>query len=225
MIIHLRVILFQFIWGRVYNTGSISAKIVIAIAQILNINPFFLTGEADERGECTDEILRSFLTAKGYGDLVEEPAKPARKTRARKAPAPSTDEIPATVEETPAPVVDELPVPAVKSSLPVVQNIIPDPMPIKHDDEMTEEEATVLLHSLFIKAKYSPTSRYDLLKTKKLLAYDVSEKENSQLYDTEMTEEESTLLLHSLFIQAKYSTPAKTSLRRVRGKLANDYIF
>jgi len=45
--------------NRVYTTGNISAKIAIAIAQTLNIDPFYLTGEADEQGECTEDLLRS----------------------------------------------------------------------------------------------------------------------------------------------------------------------
>ena len=164
--------------NRVYATGNISAKVAIAMAQVLNIDPFFLTGEADERGECTDETLQSFLTAKGYADLIEEPVKPARKTRAKRAPAASIEEAPAPVDETPAPVVYDLPVPAAESQIPDVQEVTPDHSPIKsgllHDDEMTEEEATTLLHSLFIQAKYSPFAKASLRRVKKLLTNDVS---------------------------------------------------
>ena len=35
---------------RAYVTGSISAKLVAAISRTLNVNPYFLTGQADEAG-------------------------------------------------------------------------------------------------------------------------------------------------------------------------------
>ena len=164
--------------NRVYTTGNISAKIAIAIAQILNINPFFLTGEADERGECTDEILSTFLMAKGYADLVEQPAKPARKTRAKKAPAPSTGGTIAPVGETLAPKADESPVPIVESEVPDVKEVITDNHRQSENYrkkilEMTEEEANLLLHSLFVQAKFSLKAQTMLLQVKGLLANDV----------------------------------------------------
>jgi hypothetical protein len=46
---------------RIPNTGSITAKLAIAAAQCLNVNPLYLTGEADEVGECTDKNLNTLL--------------------------------------------------------------------------------------------------------------------------------------------------------------------
>ena len=161
--------------NRVYATGNISAKIAIAIAQILNVNPFFLTGEADERGECTDEILNSFLTAQGYADLVEEPAKPARKTRTKKAAVPAVEEPSEAVEETPA--VDAPPVPVADSPIADAQTVTPEQTPTDTTQlqvvEMTEEEANLLLHSLFVQAKYSLKSQAILIRVKGLLANEV----------------------------------------------------
>jgi len=54
----------------IYNTGNISIKMVIAVSQTLNVNPFYLTGEADEPGEFSDEALRKLLMQHGYRDLV-----------------------------------------------------------------------------------------------------------------------------------------------------------
>ena len=161
--------------NRVYATGNISARIAVAIAQILNINPFFLTGEADERGECTDEMLRSFLTTKGYADIIEEPAKPARKTRAKKAAASTDDATPAPMEETPAPAADETPAPTVETRMPDNKSIVADYMQSENKKiyEMTEEEANTLLHSLFIQAKFSCTAKAILIQVKGLLANDL----------------------------------------------------
>jgi len=54
----------------IYNTGNISIKMVIAVSQTLNVNPFYLTGEADEPGEFSDEALRKLLMQHGYRDLI-----------------------------------------------------------------------------------------------------------------------------------------------------------
>lgn len=65
---------------RVFREGAVSSKIVLSMAQILNVSPFFYTGEADERGECTDTLLHSFLVSKGCRDLAFRIA-PDRKPR------------------------------------------------------------------------------------------------------------------------------------------------
>lgn len=73
--------------ARVYGTGSISVKLAVPIAQTLNVSPFYLTGESDEQGECTEESLAEFLKEYGYEELLAEQArmdkKLARKNRAR----------------------------------------------------------------------------------------------------------------------------------------------
>ena len=65
----------------IYNTGNISIKMVIAVSQVLNVNPFYLTGKADERGEYTDAALRDLLLAYGYRDLVARIELPEKKKR------------------------------------------------------------------------------------------------------------------------------------------------
>ena len=82
---------------RIYNTGSISAKLAVPIAQVLNVNPFYLTGEADEAGECSDELLREYLSSRGYDkQLAEaEKAKPGK----RRKPADAAVVMPEVVEE------------------------------------------------------------------------------------------------------------------------------
>ena len=92
---------------RVYKTGSISIKLVIAIAQTLNVNPHFLTGESNDAGNCTDDDLNNLLLNHGYEDLANEKKKADRKAArlAKKQaaqveePEPENDVIP--VEEAP----------------------------------------------------------------------------------------------------------------------------
>jgi hypothetical protein len=57
---------------RVYNTGSISAKLAIAFAQVLNISPFYLAGEADEPGAFAEADLLRLLEQHGYKKLLAD---------------------------------------------------------------------------------------------------------------------------------------------------------
>jgi hypothetical protein len=78
---------------RVFREGAVSAKVVCAMAQILNVSPFYYTGEADEKGECTDALLHSFLIQKGFREQAYQiaPDRKPRKTEA-KEDAPASDE-------------------------------------------------------------------------------------------------------------------------------------
>ena len=67
--------------SNIYRTGVISIKMVIAISQTLNVDPFYLTGEADEPGEFTDEALRALLLKRGYRKFVASLELPERKKR------------------------------------------------------------------------------------------------------------------------------------------------
>ncbi|MDR0445850.1 MAG: hypothetical protein LBH17_02275 [Oscillospiraceae bacterium] len=57
---------------RAYKTGNISAKLVVPLAQVLNVNPFFLTGETDSVDECNDDLLRELLEQHKYTKLLRE---------------------------------------------------------------------------------------------------------------------------------------------------------
>ena len=86
----------------IYNTGNISAKMVIAVSQVLNINPFYLTGEADEPGEFSEEALRELLMKYKCRDLIASIELPEKKKRpytrravqADSAPLPAEEEVP-----------------------------------------------------------------------------------------------------------------------------------
>ena len=139
--------------NRVYTTGSISAKIAVAIAQTLNIDPSYLTGEAGERGECTSEALGGFLTAKGYGDLAAIVAKPPRKPRG-----------PAKGKDPAEPAAPAEPKPQAKS-----ENKDSDDA-ARPLSEMAEEEAVQLLRALYLQSQFKPASKDTLEKIQELLA-------------------------------------------------------
>jgi len=86
---------------RVYKEGSISAKVIVPFANVLKVDPLYLTGEADERGECTEAALRALLVRHGYEQKLDEldkaldiaTVKKPRKTRKSK-----TDVLSAPIE-------------------------------------------------------------------------------------------------------------------------------
>ena len=76
---------------RIYGTGVISAKLVIAASQIFNISPYYMTGEADEPGEYSLDVAKDFLVGRGYEKLVRSqlsdvPVKPKRSRASKPAP-------------------------------------------------------------------------------------------------------------------------------------------
>lgn len=74
---------------RVFKTGSISAKLTVTMAQVLNISPQYFTGETDEPGECNANNLAKFLRKNGYGDLLKKQMQQSRKkTQFKENPEP-----------------------------------------------------------------------------------------------------------------------------------------
>jgi len=158
--------------NRVTATGSISAKVAVAIAQTLGINPFYLTGEADDKGAFTEKLLLRFLTDKGYGDLVASLEKPVRRRRAsfsRKDDAPEQlalfDE-PTELPEEGGSEAEEAAPPTDDAAPDVVEVVVPEDTQTL--DALSEEETVQVLRSLFIQAKYS-CSAYDVLNKVKAL--------------------------------------------------------
>ena len=61
---------------RIFDTGSIHIRLAIAIGQVLNVSPYYLTGEADEPGEFSEALLLQILEQHGYKKLLAEIAPP-----------------------------------------------------------------------------------------------------------------------------------------------------
>ena len=55
---------------RMYETGSISAKLAVAIGQVVNVNPYYLIGSIDEPGYCTDDIIAGLFKEYKYDKLL-----------------------------------------------------------------------------------------------------------------------------------------------------------
>ncbi len=175
---------------RVYNTGSISAKLAVAFAQRLNSDPYYLTGEKDEDSGYNEERVDRFLREKGYAKLLDEmtAAAPSKKrTQRRKA-----DSEPKS-EETPDIMPFEKKANDYTSPVYIEENVVSgkenaDTVPLNTEDEseiitssdtdsenvladITEEDMKVILHSLVIRARVSSDARERLEKIKYLLVY------------------------------------------------------
>jgi len=137
-------------------------KLVVAIAQGVNINPYYLTGEADEPGEFTQVILLQLLNQHGYKKLAEEIApsvpaeeapKPKRKYTRKQKPVVEDAAPEPEVEAEP----DPEPEPEVVPELKPEPEVVAEPEPVaepaaapKSDISISEEDMQALLHSLVI---------------------------------------------------------------------------
>jgi len=145
---------------RVFQTGSISIKLAIAIGQVLNVSPYYLTGEADKPGEFSEALLLQLLEQHGYKKLLaeialpaEEAPKPKRKyTRKQKAVAEE-----AVVESEIEAVPDSEPEIASEPEIVPEPEVIAEPDPVIEDVpattvdiDISEEDMQALLHSLVI---------------------------------------------------------------------------
>jgi len=91
---------------RAYNTGRISAKIVVPCAQVFNIDPLYLIGESDEKGECNDETMRALLERLGYGKklaahdkaVAKKPRKPRKPKSAENESVSAEGDVDAAVD-------------------------------------------------------------------------------------------------------------------------------
>ena len=145
---------------RIYKNGNIHIKLAIAFAQVLNINPYYLTGEADETGECTDALLLQLLEQHGYNKLAEELAPPAPAEEAPKPKRKYTRKQKPVVEESALESEAEAepePEPEVVLEPELEPEIVAEPEPVvelapapKDDIDISEEDMQALLHSRVI---------------------------------------------------------------------------
>jgi hypothetical protein len=96
------------------KTGAASPRAVIALAQIMDISPFYLIGESDKKEPCDAAVLADFFNKCSSDE--KKPAKPkatAKRKAAKVAPKPKVK--PAIATKAPA----AKPVKAVKKATPV----------------------------------------------------------------------------------------------------------
>lgn len=145
---------------KAYGTGGLSAKLAVSIAQILNVNPLYLTGEMDDKGECTDEVIRDFLLGKdeSYTKIVAEtlPIKGEKKstkatsnrgTRTKKEDGKAKGESSSATDQ---PAADDKSVETSEPEAAVPDASVPNKAFI---DGMTEEQMILLMRAIILKAE------------------------------------------------------------------------
>ena len=131
---------------RVFDTGSLSIKLAIAIGQVLNVNPYYLTGEADEPGEFSEALLLQILEQYRYKQLLAEIAPPSAAEEIVKPKRKYTRKAKPVIEE-------DMPAPEPEAA----QEPEPEPVAVEEpaslpgaDIDLLEEDLQALLHTLVI---------------------------------------------------------------------------
>jgi len=121
----------------VSRSGTASPRVVLSLSQILNISPYYLTGEIDEKEPCDASHLAEFFK-KCKGDKGKKASKPV------------------TIKEKPAKTVKSVKKP--DKSVPVpnkdvtvkVKSVVKAAKPVKIDDE----SYLLLLKAVAVRAKF-----------------------------------------------------------------------
>ena len=140
---------------RIFKTGGISAKLALAIAQVLGINPRYLTGEAEEPGVYDEADVTNFLSRLGYDKLLVEQEKAVR--RAVREAARLKKEAESAAAEAPA------------ESAPAEAACALAAKEVPSNEIVTNEDILVLVHALEIRAKAGNPEAKELLRQIKLL--------------------------------------------------------
>jgi len=83
--------------ARSYTRGNITPRLTAAFAQTLNINPHYLTGEAESTEGYSEELLTEFMN--GKTNAKKKPAKTTVKKAAARKPAKEAGDEPAVMPE------------------------------------------------------------------------------------------------------------------------------
>jgi len=138
---------------RIFKTGGISAKLAMALSQVLNLDPRYLTGESDDSGAYAEADVTKFLSRLGYDKLLNEQEKAARVAQR---------ELARQKKEAPAPAAEDAPVAAAAEEKPAAKEA-----PAR--DIVTNEDILVLLQALEIRAKAGIPEAKQLLAQIKIL--------------------------------------------------------
>jgi hypothetical protein len=156
---------------KVYERGTAGAQIVLALAEVLKVSPYYYTGELDDRAPLKDADILNFLDSRGYTALSEElkagaseevTTKQKRKYTRKPKPEPTEKPAPEEPNEKAPPSAAEI-AESNEQLAPEAETVL-DTMDVKitlpenpgiHEtvETLTEEETVMLLKALFIKEK------------------------------------------------------------------------
>jgi hypothetical protein len=65
-----------------FQKGSASPRMVLAMAQTLGTSPYYYTGESDDKGKFSEDVLKSFLSEKKLAVTARKAGRAAKKAAA-----------------------------------------------------------------------------------------------------------------------------------------------
>ena len=135
---------------RAYNTGAVNARLVLAMAQTLNVTPFYYTGEDEKKPLEAIQVLE-FLKVHGYTDVaasvsarLDNPKPPSDKAPTE---GPSGDMPKSVAADEPK----ELSITLALPNSSAMQKAIAS---------LTEEDAVTLLKALLVREKLDVTAEH-----------------------------------------------------------------
>ena len=159
--------------GKISNSGRITAKMTILLCRHLDVNPFYLIGSSDSRGNYSESLLKKFLLGLGYDKLwsdYEQFLNPSEVADdATEAASLEGDgffaKLTAAVNEL------EMERAAPAESVESVENVenVEEAEPEISQADLSEEEMMVLMRALMIRAKTKPEAAKAVEQIKKLL--------------------------------------------------------
>lgn len=66
-----------------FDSGAATPKVILSLAQILDVSPYYYMGAVDEKGSCSDDVLAQFLKDHGYMNLANE-VKPSNEIKPKR---------------------------------------------------------------------------------------------------------------------------------------------
>ena len=139
---------------RIFKTGGISAKLALALSQVLDLDPRYLTGEVDDRGQYVEADVTKFLSRLGYDKLLSDQEKAARVAQR---------ELARQKKEASPPAAEEAPVAAAAAEEKPLSKEAPA------GEIVTNEDILVLLRALEVRAKAGIPEAKQLLGQIKIL--------------------------------------------------------
>jgi len=135
---------------RIGQTGAISARLALAMANEFNVTPFYYSGEVGEKEPCTDLLIKQFLEKHEYFDIAAELEPTAKKKRTynRKPKAEAPPEIAPAI--TPAPAETDV---ECKCEADADKCADDECNEQEVKISLTEDETVTLLRALFIRAR------------------------------------------------------------------------
>jgi hypothetical protein len=186
---------------RAYHKGNIQARLVVALSEVLEIDPLFITGQSDEQRPFSEALVLQFLKDLGYLDAKATRGK--RKYQRKAVETPSDTPVTAVVSENqtdePEKVISE-----------ATDN---NPTIPEYATESLENSSAEVFSFAFNDIPAELSALYIAMSDK--MNRDIKNKIDK------LTEEELVLLLKSQFIQANFDCNRENRLSLVKYLLVN----